>query len=372
MGNIRDVYTYSGTFDAELWYIYLYGLIPSRYEYEVKGDERFDFNNFDYKELYKFFTEQPKLRNYSYTLVDNNDKEDEDPSEKLFKLEDLRLDNESYGGSIAIAGDYRVLFIAQNKIVVFYNPSENYQTIKDLAKAVYDMIPQEEPEEQKSKVGLIKVYNGDYYTDTCKIKEVDVNVEETYNDDFLPVYEDVREFLKTDDSGVILFYGESGTGKTFMIRHLCNVEPKEYIIVPNSVAMHLGDPELISFVTDHKGAVFILEDCEQILEDRSDNAWNSAISTILNMSDGLTGDIANIKFICTFNAPVTKIDPALLRKGRCIAKYEFKELTEDKVEMLNEKYDLRLSEIKPMTVAEVFNADKTDYTEDKKPKRIGF
>lgn len=368
MRNIRDVYTYSGTFDAELWYIYLYGTVPSRYEHEVKGDEGFDFGTFDVMSLQKFFKEPIQFRRYSYTLIDNR----EDASDKdEFNIEDI-VANESYGGSISVKGDHRVVFIKQGSVVIFYEPTEDYEAIKELAKEIYDTVPQEEPEEQKSKVGLIKVYNGDYYTDACKIREVDINIEETYNDDFLPVYKDVREFLKSDRSGIILFYGEAGSGKTTVIRHLCAVEPKEYIIVPNSVATHLGDPELISFVTDHKGAVFILEDCEQILEDRSENAWNSAISTILNMSDGLTGDIANIKFICTFNAPVTKIDPALLRKGRCVAKYEFKELCEDKVAALNDKYELDLPEIKPMTVAEIFNADKADYTEEKKRKKIGF
>lgn len=91
------------------------------------------------------------------------------------------------------------------------------------------------------------------------------------------------------------------------------------------------------------------------------------------MADGLLSDIVNIKFICTFNAAVDKIDPALLRKGRCFAKYEFKELCEEKVEKLNAKYNLGLKEIKPMTLAEIYNAEKTDYSEEEnKPRKIGF
>ena len=39
MSSLRDVYTYSGTFDSELWFLYLYGVVPSRYEYEVKGGD---------------------------------------------------------------------------------------------------------------------------------------------------------------------------------------------------------------------------------------------------------------------------------------------------------------------------------------------
>lgn len=91
------------------------------------------------------------------------------------------------------------------------------------------------------------------------------------------------------------------------------------------------------------------------------------------MADGLLSDIVNIKFICTFNATVDKIDPALLRKGRCFARYEFKELCKEKVEHLNERYELGLKEIKPMTLAEVYNSERTDYTEpEKKIKKIGF
>ena len=156
MSNIRDVYTYSGTFDSELWYIYLYGITPNRYEYEVKGDEDFDFNAFDIERLNKFFSVKPQIRRYSYTVVDNRDK-DNVPDRELL-LEDLHFDNESYGGSIAAAGDTKVIFIAQNKVVIFYDQNTNYQEIKDLAKAVYDEMPFEEPEEQKSTVGIIKVY----------------------------------------------------------------------------------------------------------------------------------------------------------------------------------------------------------------------
>ena len=118
--------------------------------------------------------------------------------------------------------------------------------------------------------------------------------------------------------------------------------------------------------------MFILEDCEQLLEDRGENQFNNAIATILNMADGLLSDIVNIKFICTFNAPITKIDPALLRKGRCMAKYEFGKLHADKVKILNDKYNLGHTEIKDMTLAEVYNPDKKDYTEETKQIKIGF
>ena len=90
------------------------------------------------------------------------------------------------------------------------------------------------------------------------------------------------------------------------------------------------------------------------------------------MSDGLLSDIMNLKFICTFNADIRTIDSALLRKGRCYAKYEFKELSEDKVKHLNEKYNLGIEQIKPMTLAQIYNANQNEYSEASIERKIGF
>jgi hypothetical protein len=43
----------------------------------------------------------------------------------------------------------------------------------------------------------------------------------------------------------------------------------------------------------------------------------------------------NLQIICTFNTDLTNVDEALLRKGRLIAKYEFKALAEQKSQALS-------------------------------------
>jgi ATP-dependent 26S proteasome regulatory subunit len=54
---------------------------------------------------------------------------------------------------------------------------------------------------------------------------------------------------------------------------------------------------------------------------------NDMMSKFLNVSDGLI-KITNKKMIFTTNInQVTKIDPALLRPGRCFGAVEFRELT---------------------------------------------
>jgi hypothetical protein len=90
------------------------------------------------------------------------------------------------------------------------------------------------------------------------------------------------------------------------------------------------------------------------------------------MSDGLLGDALKLKFICTFNADLKDIDTAISRKGRLIAEYEFKELTENKVKLLNEKHNIGIpdDEIKNMTIGDVFHYKSMGFVKEK--KRIGF
>ena len=267
--------------------------------------------------------------------------------------------------------EHKVIFVKYDSVTIYYD-NQSLDEIASLAEKIFNSFPIKEDEDKSAKISLIKVYQGDYYTQDKDIKPTIIDIDENYNDDFKPVYEDTVKFLNERSSGLVLFWGTPGTGKTTLIRHLCSAVPREYVIVPNSIACRLADPDLVTFITDHTDSVFILEDCEQLLEDRSENPFNSAITTILNMADGLLSDVCNIKFICTFNAPISKIDPALLRKGRCIAKYEFGKLTANKVRILNDKYNLGHDKIKDMTLAEVYNSDKPDYTEESKQIKIGF
>ena len=72
------------------------------------------------------------------------------------------------------------------------------------------------------------------------------------------------------------------------------------------------------------------------------------------------------------NAESTKdIDEALLRKGRLAARYEFKDLTTDKVNQLIKEEGLDIpQQTQPMTLAEIYNYEGMDFSLGR--KRVGF
>jgi ATP-dependent 26S proteasome regulatory subunit len=88
------------------------------------------------------------------------------------------------------------------------------------------------------------------------------------------------------------------------------------------------------------------------------------------LSDGLLSDCLNIQIIATFNTDLLNIDEALLRKGRLIAKYEFKELTNDRKKNLSKKLNIAFDK-NNQTLAEIYNSSTPDVT-NSKPVKIGF
>ena len=87
---------------------------------------------------------------------------------------------------------------------------------------------------------------------------------------------------------------------------------------------------------------------------------------LLNLTDGIIGDVLGIKLICTFNTSLNNIDKALIRKGRLSLKYEFKKLAKDKVSnIIGKTVD------KEMTLADIYYADENDFSK-KIQNKIGF
>jgi hypothetical protein len=272
---------------------------------------------------------------------------------------------ENLQGSQITIYDYKLIIAITDQSLYIYYTNQNIQVhIDDLLKVF-----QRKNELKVAQVKLIAYSNG-FYTIDSKINVTDINLFENYNDDFMPAYDNIINFLDERKSGLVIIRGEKGTGKTNLLRHLMTTHPDNYIIVTNATASYLAAPGFMTFMMEHQNSVFVLEDCEQILMDRSES-FNNTIATILNMSDGLLSDIFNVKFICTFNADINKIDEALLRKGRCFVNYEFTKLSADKTKVLLNKQGIELDKYEPMTLADIYNYEAPECVKEDK-KKIGF
>jgi len=128
--------------------------------------------------------------------------------------------------------------------------------------------------------------------------------------------------------------GEPGTGKTYLVRAmLMDVPNATFLLIPPTMIPELSGPNLISLLLENRHSfsangptILVLEDADYCLAPRkSDNM--SAISSILNMGDGIFGSLFDIRILATTNAETQEIDPAILRAGRLSARIDVDKLT---------------------------------------------
>lgn len=205
-----------------------------------------------------------------------------------------------------------------------------------------------------------------------RITKPRLSITDNYNEDFEEIHQTIfKRLSKKNDKGLVLLHGKPGTGKTSYIRYLIAMLKKNVIFLPPNMAAAITNLDLISILTENPNCIFVIEDAENIVVDREKDG-HSPVSALLNISDGLLSDCLNIQVICSFNTDISKIDSALMRKGRLIAKYEFKELEVEKAKSLSRKLGFGTDFNKPMALTAIYNQGERDFGQNTIKNSIGF
>lgn len=201
--------------------------------------------------------------------------------------------------------------------------------------------------------------------------EMDVNI--NYNEDFQPKYAEIKKRLsKKDDNGIVILYGEPGTGKTYFLRHLCQITKKKILYVPPALVQYIVEPFFIKMLGKHRNSILLIEDADNIMRKRDMNTNIQEVSSLLNISDGILQDILKLQIVVTFNTDLSKIDEAFLRKGRIIAEHKFDKLSAHKSQILSNSLGYNSTIKEPMTLADIYNQEVPDMVEKKPKNRIGY
>jgi hypothetical protein len=200
-----------------------------------------------------------------------------------------------------------------------------------------------------------------------------------YGDDALNWIDGFADQTSKKLGGITILDGPPGVGKSTLISQLMRRLYQTHAFYVLTVAQHesLSNESMVEFWQEQNGRrpneikVVIIEDAEKILlQRRSDN--DEAVSALLNIADGLMGQMLRLHVLCTLNQGMEHLDPAMLRPGRLRGYRYVSPLSGQNAEKLAAKHKLPFVADKTRvhyTMAEIFHG----HVYEQKPSKIlGF
>lgn len=138
---------------------------------------------------------------------------------------------------------------------------------------------------------------------------------------------------------ILIMSGPPGTGKSYAIRGLISESTGvDWALIPSYLVPELSSPSVIASLINERSDQdrplnLIVEDADNLLKRREENNAD-IISQVLNLGDGILGELVNIKLIMTTNCPRVQIDKAVTRQGRLNAFIDFKLLPKEQAQII--------------------------------------
>ena len=136
---------------------------------------------------------------------------------------------------------------------------------------------------------------------------------------------------------LLLWHGEPGTGKTTAIRALARewirwadfnfvLDPEEFFGSPDYL-LHVVTAEDQWWERTNPGPerwkVVVVEDADELIGADARRSAGASLGRLLNLTDGILGHGMRVLLLLTTNEPVQRLQPAVVRPGRCLADVQF-------------------------------------------------
>lgn len=345
--------------------------------FELQYNGSFPFGNYylqKFEKLPNFFKFDKKFEEGVVELFSN-----EDNFTKIHESRRVNQKNKEFIETVVYECGENIYIINREydseDDVYYLSTSIYYQDFSTISEMVEKIKKFVNVPKFESKIHLIvKSQYGGFSLSDFNVKKVKLDIETNYGKEFAEKNDVIIKSLKdVDRTGLVMLHGLPGTGKSTYIKYLTSKIKKKFIFFPSNMAEELTSPSFVDFMINQKDSILVIEDAEKLIKSRDEYASN-AISNLLNVTDGILGDIMKIKIIATHNTKRDKIDEALLRKGRLIAEHEFEKLPKENVENLFKKLkiDYKPTDVVPMTLTDVYNFKETLLVSSLQKNKIGF
>ncbi|MCE5361477.1 AAA family ATPase [Candidatus Igneacidithiobacillus taiwanensis] len=146
---------------------------------------------------------------------------------------------------------------------------------------------------------------------------------------------DFYQRYEASEASILLLIGPPGTGKTSFIRGFLHATQKDAIVSYDPKILEKDN--IFSDFLAGNADVLVIEDADELLRQRENG--NTLMHRFLSLGDGLV-KIPRKKMIFSTNIEsISRVDPALLRPGRCFATLHFRALTPAEAQQVAKEFD---------------------------------
>lgn len=255
--------------------------------------------------------------------------------------------------------------------VTFYmkNHDSNLEIINEILEKIFIYLFDLGDYERSGNLSTISINQG--VIDIVDISPLDIDVENIdlyYNTNTLKDINKLVKKLKKRDSGLSIFTGPRGMGKTTIIEYISESVDDEFIFVPNNtLESTINNPEFISLLKTRPGSYLVIDDCEVLFNDVYSTSGLLA-TNLLQLIDGIDSASISLNIIMIFNTDTNlDIDSALLDCNNLIDVIEFDYLDIESSNLLsNHLNNKKVYKNKSKLIDIINNRNPADY------KKVGF
>jgi hypothetical protein len=322
----------------------------------------------------------------------------------LFSWSSSQVNELYFGSEILLAKNDNIISrinasaLSSSKVVsvTLKLSSSSENKLEEIVEIIKKLHFERKTEDNKISVSFTSIgKSGTYQTYNRQIEAPSFNeIVGNYNGDTLKSIIKLKDGNMEHSGKLLLFHGEPGTGKTYMIRALARHLKEKcdffYILDPEQLFNNMSymtsliledgkneveNPNGITHTNcEAKYKFIILEDADEFITEDAKSRTGQALSRLLNISDGFIGQGLKIIFLVTTNEPLNKVNRALSREGRCGAIIKFNKLSKEESIKWLDKREIKNQVSKDMTIADLYSMinEKRIGTNEMKEKKVGF